>query len=216
MNTKKSRLFIALLLIMTILSIKNTNAQTIELNGFYGWQLTTSVKFYDGEFMLQNAPNYGGKLAVGLSSTTFAEISYMRSDTEGWFKPYNISIEPGEDITVSSNYIQIGGLQEVDMGGRIRPFATLALGTVIWAPKEYSGTKWQFAATLGAGLKIWLSDNIGLRAQGSMMLPMVWNGAGFGCGIGTGGSSCGGSIYTRITPFQGEFSGGLIIRITPN
>jgi hypothetical protein len=49
-----------------------------------------------------------------------------------------------------------------------------------------------------------------------MLMPMVWNGVGFGCGIGTGGSGCGGNVYTRVTPFQGEFSGGLIIRISPN
>ena len=34
--------------------------------------------------------------------------------------------------------------------------------------------------------------------------------------IGTGGAGCGGGVYTRLTPFQGEFSGGLIIRISPN
>jgi opacity protein-like surface antigen len=139
----------------------------------------------------------------------------MRSDTEGWFKPYNIGIEPGDVHQLSSNYIQLGGLQEVDLG-KIRPFGTLALGTVVWAPKEVSGTKWQFTFSLGAGFKIWLSDNIGLRAQGSMMLPLVYNGTGFGCGIGTGGAGCGGAVYTRITPFQGEFSGGIILRIGKN
>jgi len=49
-----------------------------------------------------------------------------------------------------------------------------------------------------------------------MLMPMVFNGIGFGCGIGGGGSSCGTNVYTRITPFQGEFSGGLIIKISPN
>jgi hypothetical protein len=57
---------------------------------------------------------------------------------------------------------------------------------------------------------------IGLRLQGSMLMPMVFNGVGIGCGIGTGGAGCGGNVYTRITPFQGEFSGGLVIRISPN
>jgi len=215
MNTKRSKLYIGMLLIMTTISMQDLYAQAIEINGFYGWQLAGTVKLYDGEFMLESAPNYGGKLSVGLSSTTHFEVSYMRSDTEGRFKPYNIGIEPGNVYQVSSNYIQLGGLQEVDLG-KIRPFGTLALGTVIWAPKEVSGTKWQFAFSLGAGFKIWLSDNIGLRAQGSMMMPMVYNGAGFGCGIGTGGSSCGANVYTRITPFQGEFSGGIILRINPS
>jgi len=215
MNSKNNRLFFTIVLIITGIGIRDLNAQSIELTGFYGYQLNGKVKLYDGEFRMQDAPNYGGKIAVGLSTTTFAEISYMRSDSEGNFRPYNISTEPGETIRYSSNYISVGGLQEVDMG-KIKPFGTLGMGTVIWAPKDYSGTKWQFHFTVGAGFKIWLNDFIGLRAQGSMMMPLVYNGAGFGCGIGTGGSSCGGSIYTRITPFQGEFSGGIIIRINPN
>ena len=215
MNSKNSRLFLAIILFITGISTQDLYAQAIELNGFYGWQLNGKAKLYDGEFIMQSAPNYGGKLAVGLSTTTFVEISYMRSDSEGYFKPYNISTEPGETYQYSSNYISVGGLQEVDMG-KIKPYGTFGMGTVIWAPKDYSGTKWQFQFTLGAGFKIWLNDRFGLRAQGSMMMPLVYDGAGFGCGIGTGGSGCGGGVYTRITPFQGEFSGGLIIRITPN
>ena len=92
-----------------------------------------------------------------------------------------------------------------------------ALGLVIWDPKtSLLNTKAQFSATAGAGLKIWLTDMLGIRLQGSMMMPMVFNGFGFGCGIGTGGSGCGTNVYTRITPFQGEFSGGLILRISKN
>jgi hypothetical protein len=215
MNTKNNSLFIAMLLIMVSLSPQKSSAQSIELSGFYGYQLNGKAKLYDGEFRMQNAPNYGGKIAVGLSTTTSAELSYMRSDSEGYFAPYNISTEPGEDIRYSSNYITVAGVQEVDMG-KIRPFGTMGMGTVIWAPKDYTGTKWQFQFTLGAGFKIWLNDFIGLRAQGSMMMPLVVNGAGFGCGIGSGGSSCGGALYSRITPFQGEFSGGIIFRISPN
>jgi hypothetical protein len=215
MNSKNNSLFITMLLILTTLSFQDLNAQVIELNGFYGWQLNGKANLYDGEFIMQNAPNYGGKLAVGLSTTTFVELSYMRSDSEGYYKPYNISTEPRENIRYSSNYITVGGLQELDLG-KIRPFGTFGMGTAIWAPKDYSGTKWQFHFTLGAGFKIWLTDHIGLRAQGSMMMPLVYNGAGFGCGIGTGGASCGGAVYTRITPFQGEFSGGIILRIGNN
>jgi hypothetical protein len=163
---------------------------------------------------MEDAQNYGGKLAVGVSSTTFLEISYMRSDTKGRF--YSFYDTPGDFVDFSSNYIHLGGLQEVEFG-RIAPFGTFGAGIVIWDPKDsqYS-SKSQFSITLGGGLKIWLTDVIGIRLQGSMMMPMVWNGVGFGCGIGTGGSGCGGNVYTRITPFQGEFSGGISIRLSPN
>jgi len=138
----------------------------------------------------------------------------MRSDTEGTFYPFFGT--PSDRIQFSSNYIQVGGLQEVNLD-RIRPFGTFAMGLAVWDPKTSQlNTKTQFSATVGAGLKIWLTDFLGIRIQGSMLMPMVFNGVGFGCGIGTGGSGCGGNLYTRITPFQGEFSGGLILRISQN
>ena len=100
---------------------------------------------------------------------------------------------------------------------RIKPFGTIAVGLTVWSPKSSQyNSKTQFSATVGGGLKIWLTDVVGIRLQGNMLMPMVWNGVGFGCGIGTGGSGCGGNVYTRVTPFQGEFSGGLIIKISPN
>jgi hypothetical protein len=139
----------------------------------------------------------------------------MRSDTKGQFFPYGIG-SPGDLVKLSSNYIQIGALQSMNLG-RIDPYGTIAAGLTVWSPKEGGyASKTQFSVTVGAGLKIWLTDMIGLRLQGSLLMPMVYNGVGIGCGIGTGGAGCGGGLYTRITPFQGEFSGGIVIRISPN
>ena len=192
------------------------NGQAMELHGFAGWQLGGKARLWDGDFKINDAMNYGGKIAVGLSTTTYAEISYMRSDTEGRFWPYGIGELPSAYVEFSSNYIHVGGLQETHFGP-VSPFATLGLGMVVWSPKTAQlNSKTQFSATFGAGLKIWLSDFIGIRLQGSMLMPMIFDGFGFGCGIGGGGTSCGSNVYTRITPFQGEFSGGLILRFTPN
>jgi hypothetical protein len=57
---------------------------------------------------------------------------------------------------------------------------------------------------------------LGIRLQGNLLLPMIFDGFGFGCGFGTGGSQCGSSLYTRVTPVQGEFSAGIIIKLSPN
>lgn len=214
MSKKFGRIFIALLLTMMIYGAQDISAQIIELNGFTGIQLGGKARLYEGDFRIQDAQNYGGKIAFGVSTTTFAELSYMRADTEGTFYPFLGS--PSDQIRFSSNYFQVGGLQQVDFG-RVSPFATIGLGLTWWSPKTSQlNSKVQFSATVGAGLKLWLTDMIGIRLQGSMLLPMVYNGFGFGCGIGTGGASCGSSVYTRVTPFQGEFSGGLIIKLSPN
>lgn len=213
MKTNNNSIFIVFLLIMVSLSFAKTSAQSIELNGFYGWQLNGKFKLYYGELNLESAPNYGGKLSVGLSSTTHAEFTYMRSDSEASYRPYDLSGELRDTFDYSSNYIILGGLQEIDLG-KLRPFGTFGMGLVFWSPKTNTVDSYtQFHLSLGAGLKYWFNDYLGIRLQGSMMMPLIVDGGGFGCGIGTGGSSCGGAVFTRITPFQGEFSGGIILRI---
>ena len=213
MKNKLQRFLLVSLLMITIISAEDVSAQIIEITPFVGYQLGGTVNGYYGEVKLNDAMSYGGRLAVGLSTTTFVEFTYLRSDTEGqYFDYYDGSI--GDKTPLSSNYIQLGGLQEMDMG-ILSPFLTLAGGLAIWSPANPGdfSTYTQFAFSFGGGTKIWITDNIGLRLQATMLMPLVWNGAGFGCGIGSGGSGCGGAIYTRITPFQGEFSGGLIIKI---
>ena len=215
MKRKTNRLFIALLLAILICSSQDISAQIIELNGFTGIHLGGTAKLYYGDFKIEDAQNYGGKIAFGLSSTIFAELTYMRTNTEGIYYPELGS--PSERIPFSSNYLHFGGLQEINLGERIAPYGTIGLGLVWWDPEtDVIDGKTQFSITLGGGLKIWLTDMIGIRLQGSMFMPLLLNGYGFGCGIGTGGSGCGANVYTRITPFQGEFSGGLSIRLSPN
>lgn len=216
MKRKIHKFVITALLTIVLVSANDLSAQVIEINGFAGYQLAGTAKGYYGELKLDNAMSYGGRLAVGLSTTTFVEFTYLRSDTEGRYYDYR-DFNYGDKVPLSSNYIQIGGLQEMDYG-ILSPFLTVTGGLTVWSPKNSGdfNTYTQFSFTVGGGTKIWISDMIGIRLQANMLMPLVYNGAGFGCGIGTGGSSCGGGIYTRITPFQGEFSGGLIIKISPN
>ena len=216
MKTGSIRISIVVLAFFAACSTQDLSAQIIELNGFAGYQLGGTARGYYGEVKIDDAMSYGGKLAVGLSTTTFVEFSYIRSDTEGRYWDYRDQIF-GDKVPLSSNYIQIGGLQEMDYG-ILSPFLTVTGGLTVWSPKNSGdfNTYTQFSFTVGGGTKIWISDMIGIRLQANMLMPLVYNGAGFGCGIGTGGSSCGGGIYTRITPFQGEFSGGLIIKISKN
>ena len=214
MNNKMNKLLMALMMVFILISTQDIAAQTIELNGFSGIILGGKARLYDGDFRINDSQNYGGKLSVGLSSSTFAEVSYMRTGTEGRFYPYYGT--PGDLVPFSGNYLQVGGLQQMNYG-RVAPFITIGGGLTWWSPQnsQYNG-KTQFSATFGGGIKLWLTDFLGIRLQGSMLMPMVLNGFGFGCGIGTGGSGCGSTVYTRITPFQGEFSGGIIIKFSPN
>ena len=211
LNTMSRICFIPFL-VLILLPAFPVLGQTLEITGFTGYQLGGKARLYDGDFRIDNAQNFGGKLAVGVIPHAFFELSYMRADTRGRLFPFNGEVS--DYLRFSSNYIQLGGLRELDLG-RAAPFFTVGLGVAVWAPKTSTvDTKAQFSGSVGAGLKLWITDVLGIRLQGSMLLPLVYNGIGFGCGIGTGGSGCSGNVYTRVTPFQGEFSGGLILKIT--
>jgi len=70
-----------------------------------------------------------------------------------------------------------------------------------------------FSAALGGGVKFFFSDRIGIRLQGRLLLPMYFSGGGLFVGIGSGGTSSGVSVSTGVLAVQGDFSGGLIIRL---
>lgn len=67
--------------------------------------------------------------------------------------------------------------------------------------------------TAGLGIKYFFTDVIGIKAQARLLLPLYFNGIGFGCGIGTGGASCGGGAGFGSEIVQGDFTGGVVLRI---
>jgi hypothetical protein len=88
-----------------------------------------------------------------------------------------------------------------------------SLGASRFDPTEQNEDAWRFAVALGVGIKYFFTDAVGIRLQARMLMPLYFGGVGFGCGIGTGGSSCGGGAYFGTEILQGDFTGGVVIRI---
>jgi hypothetical protein len=107
------------------------------------------------------------------------------------------------------NYLQIGSVNELHLSNEsVRPYGTATLGASWIHPKaENTSDKWLFTFALGAGIKYFFNDRIGIRIQARMLLPLVYNGTYFY--IGTSGSGVGVSSTAAIV--QGDFTGGLII-----
>ena len=73
----KSRFIIAILLVIFLITLPTElSSQTIELNGFTGIHLGGTARLYDGDFRINDAQNYGGKLAIGVSSTTSSTFKF--------------------------------------------------------------------------------------------------------------------------------------------
>ena len=183
----------------------------IEFTPFSGYQLNGSVQFVNTKFKMENAMNYGAMLAVEVDRNTMAEFVYSRSDTEGKYRKFNSSITEVYDMSL--DYFQIGVVKEVPQG-KIIPYGTFTLGAT-WFNMKDAGVDDEvfFSLAGGAGVKVFLSDRIGIRLQGRLMLPLDFWGGGFFVGIGGGGTSSGVSLNSTAVAVQGDFTGGLIIRL---
>jgi hypothetical protein len=113
------------------------------------------------------------------------------------------------------NHVQIGSVREVLLDNEaVRPYGTFTLGASWIHPKETNAQdEWLFSVTAGVGLKYFFTERVGIRLQARLILPMVFSGAGFYFGFGTGGASSGVGVSSTVPLVQGDFTGGLIIAL---
>ena len=199
---------ILLLLVVGGIFLTDTLAQEIEIGGFYGYTFGSTIRTYYGDYKTSDGPNFGGQVGFGLAPNVFVELTYNRFETD--IKNYYWQ-NHNEPIPLNTDYIQIGGLQQIPVGnGNILPYGAVSLGTSVFTVKESygqlnSGSKWMLSMTLAAGLKFHLGETLGLRLQARMGLPMYFN----GIYLGTGGA--GASL--RVPMIQFDFSGGVFLRL---
>jgi hypothetical protein len=189
----------------------------IELTPFAGYMLGGSIKFYEGKFKIKDDMSYGGMLAYRLQKGNLIELSYTRMDSQGDWRPYSgyIGEFPEKTVDVAMNYLQIGTVNELMTGNdQLRPYGTFSLGAAWLHGKETTAKdEWLFAVNAGVGLKYFFAPRIGIRLQARLMLPLVFSGAGFYLGVGTGGPSAGVGTSSFAPIVQGDFTGGLIIAL---
>jgi len=211
----KKQLHLFVLLLLTInLSVVNaqdlTNAlpdydHKVELAPLVGWALNGSINFVQGDVKFNDAMNYGAALSVNTGYGSFAEVIYTFTSTDANYRSYISPDSRRFDLDI--HYIQIGGVKEFKVD-RIRPFGTIGIGASGFVPKNDRTLEswWSFAMNFGVGVKINISESIGIRLQARMLMPLYFAGAGIFCSTG----GCGGGLTASSNIIQGDFMGGLV------
>jgi opacity protein-like surface antigen len=213
--SKKILLLLSVILILSnnLKAQEMTNAMPdydhkLELTPMVGYALNGSINFSTGKVKFEDNINYGAALSVSAGYGTFIEASYSFTSSNTSYYSYVPGIS-SQSFTTNINYIQIGGLKEFK-DGQLRPFGLLSLGASGFVPQERGFESWwSFAINLGAGLKISVSENIAIRLQARMLMPLDFYGIGIFCGTG----GCGGGATLTSNVIQGDFMGGLVIGI---
>jgi len=202
---KKIKLFLLVLLFPAFVF-----SQGVEVVPFVGYQFGGKIKYYEGELKIDNAMNYGVSLFIPIEAIMDIELNYTRMETKAAFNPY--AGFPGyeyQETDMAQNYIQVGAIKKLlPPGSKAQPFGSFSLGAS-WAATDDFGDVWRFAISLGLGVKVMVSDRVGIIARGRLLMPMTFGSAGFY--VGSGGSGL--SLNSWIAPFQGDFNGGLIFKL---
>jgi hypothetical protein len=182
----------------------------VEIIPFAGYMFGGSVNFVQGKYKVTDGLDYGLTLLVPLRDIVDFEINYTRLDSEGRFIA-NLGYPGFEDkqTVMSTNYFQVGSIKAFTMQNpKIIPFGSFSLGATWFDFADYQDA-WLFSITAGLGVKFMFSDHIGIMLRGRFMMPMFFGGVGFY--VGTGGAGLGLNSYAAI--IQGDFNGGLIIKL---
>ena len=198
---------VSLLLVLS-LSISGFS-QKIEIVPFTGFMFGGTIKYMEGELKINDGQNYGISILKPIKQGIDLELNYTRMESRMDFSPYNgYNYQSGETY-IATNYFHIGALKKLKSdSSKVIPFGSVSLGATWFDSSDY-GDEVRFSIALGAGLKIMLSDRIGIIARGRLLMPMQFAGVGFS--VGTGGSGLSANSY--ITPLQGDFTAGLVIRL---
>jgi hypothetical protein len=171
--------------------------------GGRGYGYYTDINISDGQ-------NFGIQLDFTLMRDVQVELSYTRLVSKATAWDYRENEQ--EIFDLASEYFMVGALYQLDYG-RFKPFGMVLGGIAAHSPQRTNyNNKISGAISLGAGIKIFITDMVGIRLQGRLLTPLYLSGVGLGCGIGTGGASCGGGVGLSSTLIQGDFNGGLILR----
>ena len=214
-HTMKKLLVIALVLITT----QNLFAQ-VEIGAFGGWLWTGSIPAWRQDIKVSDKTNYGITAGVRVKEEMIVEFEWNHTENSATFREYDFNgIPSGDLITVplTLNYYLLGFNYLATFNEPVVPYGLVNLGMLNIQSDAFgtysSDSHNYFTAGLGGGLRYYLSDRIGIRLQARLLLPMTFGGVGFGCGIGTGGSGCGAGVSTYTNIIQGDFTGGIILKL---
>jgi hypothetical protein len=180
-------------------------AQTgLEFTPTVGYRFGGTIDNDDGKFSANDNLAWSGTLGYRVKRDGLVELVYSRQSTTVRFKP-----DTGAAVTIGDaaiEYLQLGGALEFGDDPNTKPFFALTIGGTHFAPENPDLVgEWVFSFGAALGLKTYLSQHVGLRAQARLWMSTLSSNTQFWCSL-PGGCVIHASSGVFFT--QGELSGG--------
>lgn len=178
----------------------------IELTPTIGYRFGGTVNSETGLFSAQDNLAWGGTLGFRVKRDGLVELVYSRQSTTIDFKPDTAGKYTIGDAAIE--YLQIGGALEFGKNPNTKPFFALTVGGTHLSPQNDNlGGEWVFSFGGALGVKTYLNQHIGLRAQARLWMSTLSSDTQFWCSLP---GYCVITASNGVFFAQGEVSGGVI------
>jgi len=201
-----------LLLGVMLFATSSLFAQYYEVAPVLGYTFSGKVDNGYGTYDMSNSFLYGGRIDVQITDLSYFELSVRRIDPTISYTSANG--QESSEIDAGTAHYMVGYLREFKEG-KIKPYGVISAGTSRYWTKSNTNDyrQWFFSTEFGAGAKMFLNDNIGLRLQASVTTPWDFAGGGMYWGVGAGGAGASGGMTFGIPIAHWDLSAGIIFRI---
>ncbi len=192
---------------MLLLAASPLAAQSgIEFTPTIGYRFGGTVNSDVGKFSANDNLAWGATLGFRVKRDGLVELVYSRQSTSIDFKPDTAGRYTVGDAAIE--YLQIGGALEFGNNPNTKPFFALTVGGTHLAPQSDNlGSEWVFSFGGALGLKTYLNQHIGLRAQARLWMSTLSSNTEFWCSLP---GYCVITASDGVFFTQGEVSGGVM------
>lgn len=177
-----------------------------EITPTIGYRYGGTVNSETGKFSASDGLAWGGTIGYRVKRDGLVELVYSRQSTTIDFKPDTAGRFTVGDAAIE--YIQIGGALEFGDNPNTKPFFALTIGGTHLSPQNDNlGDEWAFSFGGALGIKTYLSQHIGLRAQARLWMSTLSSDSQFWCSLP---GYCVITASNGVFFTQGELSGGVI------
>lgn len=200
---------VLVVLFLSLISCIDLLAQGIEITPFTGYTFQSSFNIVGGRAIIRDGQNWGGMLGFSLNEFAEVELGYNYMGTNAVARSRDLQNDVDERAQV--HYATIGVNRLIPRSEKVTLFAGGKLGTGTLAfPEANIRNITRFSVGFQGGVKIFPTENIGIRMQANLMVPIMGVGTSLWWSPGQG-TQVGLTGWSPIAQFG--FTGGLIFRL---
>jgi len=198
-------------LAFTFIHYISVSGQEFQINPYANYFLAGKLSGYYADAFFENGADFGFGVSYGLGKGKHLEVSYTFAKSGAYLRD-NANDSTHSSTNMNFGYIQAGYVQEFipKKMPQLRPFGMFTIGAAYLNPEVPSFiTEWKFAATIGGGIKYFITDAVGFRVQARLLMPLFFEDISGSCGSYYG-CSTGMDSFTSLA--QGDMGGGIVLR----